>query len=665
MSVLGSIAARPGLAMGRDALLAAVLTVAGLVEVLAASAGAADRAVSAVAVVCATVPLAWRRTHPLLPVAAVTLALLVQELLGGFLVGRTATPVVAIAIALYSAGRHVASARGLAAAAAGVVALSGIRIATDPAVDDAAQAVLTVVAVSLPLLVGRWVRGQALLQGALARTAARLARDRERDARLAAEAERMRIAGDLQAAIAGGLREIAANADALPDHLGAGDHTAARALLARSATTAREALADVRRVLGILRREGQPRRLDPPTDTTTALDPPPPPANEAAHELVRRDRVRPPALAPATVDRVLAAAVLVGVELELAFVAPAGEWLVAALAGVLIAAPLLWRRRYPRLAFAGVLGAVALQSALVDLETFPVSDIAAVVCATYAIAAYADRAAAVAGLVLALAGTAAHSAVFYPDGVVAALLGGVAAPWTLGRVIRAHRGLTRQGREETARAERGRVREAAAAVTRERMRIARELHDAVAHNISVIALQAAGADGIVGRDPSRAADIAALIASVAREALVELERLSRALDAQPDEPRPGLASVDALADRTGAAGLQVELEVDGEPAPLPAGLDLAAYRIVQEALANAYKHAHAGRARVSVHYEPRAVELEVADDGRGPAPVARTRNGAGHGLVGMRERAALYGGTLEAGAGPAGGFVVRARLPIS
>ena len=219
MSVLGSIAARPGLAMGRDALLAAVLTVAGLVEVLAASAGAADRAVSAVAVVCATVPLAWRRTHPLLPVAAVTLALLVQELLGGFLVGRTATPVVAIAIALYSAGRHVASARGLAAAAAGVVALSGIRIATDPAVDDAAQAVLTVVAVSLPLLVGRWVRGQALLQGALARTAARLARDRERDARHAAEAERMRIAGDLQAAIAGGLREIAANADALPDHL--------------------------------------------------------------------------------------------------------------------------------------------------------------------------------------------------------------------------------------------------------------------------------------------------------------------------------------------------------------------------------------------------------------------------------------------------------------
>ena len=420
-------------------------------------------------------------------------------------------------------------------------------------------------------------------------------------------------------------------------------------------------------MLGILRREGQPRRLDPPTDPTTALDPapPPPPAEpRLRHELVRRDRVRPPALAPATVDRVLAAAVLVGVELELAFVAPAGEWLVAALAGVLIAAPLLWRRRYPRLAFAGVLGAVALQSALVDLETFPVSDIAAVVCATYAIAAYADRGAAVAGLVLALAGTAAHSAVFYPDGVVAALLGGVAAPWTLGRVIRAHRGLTRQGREEAARAERERVREAAAAVTRERMRVARELHDAVAHNISVIALQAAGADGIVERDPSRAAEIAALIASVAREALVELERLSRALDAEPDEAPPGLASVDALAERTGAAGLQVELEVDGEPAPLPAGLDLAAYRIVQEALANAYKHAHAGRARVTVHYEPRAVELEVADDGRGPAPVTRTRNGAGHGLVGMRERAALYGGTLEAGAGPAGGFVVRARLPI-
>jgi signal transduction histidine kinase len=666
VSALESIAARPGFELGRDALLAAVLTAAGLAEVLAAPAGEGDRAVSAVALACATVPLAWRRTLPLLPVAAVALALLVQTPLDGFLVGRTATPVVAIAIALYSAGRHVARAPGLAAAAVGVVVLSAIRVADDPAVDDAAQVVLTVVAVSLPLLVGRWVRGQALLQGTLARTAARLARDRERDARHAAEAERMRIAGDLQAAIAGGLREIAANADALPERLRAGDHATARALLARSATTAREALADVRRVLGILRREGQPLRLDPPA-VSTVLDRPPPPA--AGDEPVpagddptgaAADVGRLRALAPETVDRIVAAVVLAGVELELALVAGLREWPVAVLSGLLISASLLWRRRRPRPAFAGVLGGVALQSALLDLGTFPVSDIAAMVCATYAVAAYAERGPAVTGLALALAGAGAHAAIFYPDGLAAALLGGVVAPWTFGRVVRAHRRLTGEGREEAARAERERVREAAAAVTRERMRIARELHDAVAHNISVIALQAGGADGIVERDPERAAESAALIGAVAREALVELDRLTRALDAAADEPRPGLAAVDTLAERTRAAGLQVELAVEGEPAPLPAGLDLAAYRIVQEALANASKHAHAGRVRVTVRYERRAIELEVVDDGRGPAPAS----GGGHGLVGMRERAALYGGTLDAGPGPSGGFRVHARLPI-
>jgi signal transduction histidine kinase len=665
MSALGSITTRTRFAMERDALLAAVLAVAGLVEVLAVPSGEGDRAVSAVAVVCATVPLAWRRTRPLLPLAALAIALVLQEALGGFLIGRTATAVIAIVIALYSAGRHVPSARGLAAAAAAVVVLSAVRIATDPAVDDAAQAVLTVVAVSLPLLVGRWARGQALLQGALARRAAKLERDRERAARHAAETERMRIAGDLQAAVAGGLREIVASAEALPDHLRAGDHTAARGLLARSSTTAREALADVRRVLGILRREGQTRRLDPPADPATVLDRPAPAAADHIDANDPARRAERPALAPATADRLLAGAVFVGVQFELALVALTGEWPVAALAGVLIAAPLLWRRRYPRLAFAGVLSAVALQSALLDLARFPVSDMAAVVCATYAIAAYAERGAAVVGLVLALAGTGAHSAIFYPDGIAAALLGGVLVPWTLGRVVRAHRGLTREGRQEAARAERERLREAAAAVTRERMRIARELHDAVAHNISVIALQASGADGIVERDPERAAESAALISAVGREALVELERLSRALDAEPDAPRPGLGNVDALAERTRAAGLQVELEVEGDPAPLPAGLDLAAFRIVQEALANASKHAHAGRAQVSVHYEPRAVALEVADDGRGPATSSAPRNGAGHGLVGMRERAALYGGTLDAGPGPAGGFVVRARLPIS
>jgi signal transduction histidine kinase len=196
------------------------------------------------------------------------------------------------------------------------------------------------------------------------------------------------------------------------------------------------------------------------------------------------------------------------------------------------------------------------------------------------------------------------------------------------------------------------------------MRVARELHDAVAHNISVIAIQAGGADGILERDPARAEACAELIEAVACEALTELGRLSRPEAAvDDDDAEPSLARVDRLADRARAAGVPVELSVEGRPARLQAGVDLAAFRIVQEALANAAKHAQADRAWVTVRYGQRAIELEIADDGRGAVAGRAAREG-GHGLLGMRERVALYGGSLDAGPRPAGGYRVRARLPI-
>jgi signal transduction histidine kinase len=210
-------------------------------------------------------------------------------------------------------------------------------------------------------------------------------------------------------------------------------------------------------------------------------------------------------------------------------------------------------------------------------------------------------------------------------------------------------------------------------VTAERMRVARELHDAVAHNISVIAIQAGGADGIVERDPERALQSAELIAAVAREALAELGRL---VGTPPDADAfgagltpPSLAHVDALAARARDAGQPVELRVEGEPAALPGGVELAAYRIVQEALTNASKYAAGARAQVVVRYERHAVEVEIADEGGAPAPAAAGRagggdSGLGHGLIGIRERVALYGGTVDAGRRPSGGFRVHARLPI-
>ena len=261
-------------------------------------------------------------------------------------------------------------------------------------------------------------------------------------------------------------------------------------------------------------------------------------------------------------------------------------------------------------------------------------------------------------------GAAVHAAVFYPDGVLPALLGGVALPWTVGRIVRGNRALTREGRERNLEIERSRAREARAAVTSERMRVARELHDAVAHNISVIAIQAGGADGIVERDPARAEQCVELIETVAREALAELGRLTRPAAAEDDAGEPSLARVDRLAERARAAGVPVELSVEGHPEKLHAGVDLAAFRIVQEALANAAKHARADRAWVTVRYGRRAIELEIADDGRGSGGRRTAADGGGHGLVGMRERVALYGGSLDAGPQPAGGYRVLARLPI-
>jgi signal transduction histidine kinase len=646
-----------------DLLLAVALMVAGELEVALATPDDVDRPMRALAVAVATLPLAWRRTAPLLPLAAVALALLVQASLGDYFDATPVTPLVAILVAVYSAGRYVAGAKALAGAALAVAAVAATRIAFDPAVDGPGPAVVTVIAVALPFLVGRWAHGQNRLQRELEARALRRERERERDARDAAEEERMRIAADLQAAIADRLAEIVRRARELPGHLGREDHAAARELLGAIADTARESLADVRRVLGILRRDDQPPRLAPPgpsaavlpADHAPSVPDDPPPSSD-------RHPTRPRWRQAGRLDGLLVGVLLVAAEIELLATVPSGDRPFAALSAVAIVTPLLWRRAHPVPVALGMLAAVTVQSVVLRLDAFPVSDIAALICAAYSIGAYAERRTAVIGLVLFALGDTAHSVAFHPDAVAAAVLGGAAVPWTVGRIVRGQRLLMGEAREQAAQVERTRVRAARAAVMAERMRVARELHDAVAHNISVIAIQAAGADGVVERDPARAAECAALIETVGREAIAELHRLTGLPGDARTAPPPSLAGVDALAQRARDAGLPVELRVEGEPTRLAAGVDLAAFRIVQEALANAAKHAGAARAWVVVRYEQRTVELEIGDDGGGPNGTRPARNG-GHGLIGMRERAALYGGTLDAGGRPGGGFAVRARLP--
>ncbi|HVL97086.1 MAG TPA: histidine kinase [Solirubrobacteraceae bacterium] len=209
--------------------------------------------------------------------------------------------------------------------------------------------------------------------------------------------------------------------------------------------------------------------------------------------------------------------------------------------------------------------------------------------------------------------------------------------------------------------------EARRAVAAERRRIAREMHDVVAHSISVMVVQAGGARRILAREPERAEAAAAEIERTGREALLEMRRLLGVLRGPDEEaaraPAPGFDGLSGLVARARDAGLPVELRIEGEPAPLAPGVDLAAYRVVQEALLNALQHAPGAPTEVRVCWTPDALELHVADRGPGPAEDP-SRDGNGNGLIGMRERVCLYGGELQTGRRSGGGFEVRARLPF-
>jgi signal transduction histidine kinase len=203
------------------------------------------------------------------------------------------------------------------------------------------------------------------------------------------------------------------------------------------------------------------------------------------------------------------------------------------------------------------------------------------------------------------------------------------------------------------------------AVVEERARIARELHDVIAHHVSMMVVQAGAERRVL--DPAQAStrEVLGTIERVGRSALTEMRRLVGMLRGDDREgllPQPALADVPMLVSQLGDAGLPVELRVEGEPRELPVGIELSAYRVIQEGLTNALKHAGRASAAVRIRYGTGSLELEVTDDGAGdPADVP----GGGHGLVGIRERVALYGGELQAGQRAGGGFVLRVLLPTS
>ena len=239
----------------------------------------------------------------------------------------------------------------------------------------------------------------------------------------------------------------------------------------------------------------------------------------------------------------------------------------------------------------------------------------------------------------------------------------IAGTFGFGRWMRSRRADAERLRARTADLERDRELATREAVAHERARIARELHDLVAHSLAVIVLQAQAAGRVLDRDVDQARQALSSVEDVGREGLAELRRLLGVLETtDPEEqgPRPSLRQLDELAARVRDAGTPVDLVVEGTPRSISPGLDLSAYRIVQEALTNTLKHAGPTTVRVRVHYLPEALEVEVEDDGRRQA----STSGVGRGLVGMRERAHLYGGTLLAEPGSAGGFRVRASFPL-
>ena len=361
---------------------------------------------------------------------------------------------------------------------------------------------------------------------------------------------------------------------------------------------------------------------------------------------------------PRRIDVAIAATVAVIAQLEtwLGGYEPQTAQAACALA---MTVPLAWRRAAPLVVLALVIAPLGVME-LVGNEADAGYILLALIAAFVSVGSIPDRRRAIAGLAL---GLALLTGVFLLEaestfvGDLVFVGGILGSAWVLAAVLRERS--DRADRLVVERDERARE-----AVVEERARIARELHDVIAHAVSVIAVQSGSLRRRLRHERPDEAEELRAIEETARQALGDMRRMLGLLRTDEDglalTPQPGLDQVDRLVEQVRETGLAVEVAVEGERRPLPPGVDLAAYRIVQESLTNVLKHAGPARARVALRYDDRELALEITDDGRGPSsPV----NGGGHGLVGMRERVALYGGSLEAAPAPDGGFQVRARLP--
>jgi signal transduction histidine kinase len=338
--------------------------------------------------------------------------------------------------------------------------------------------------------------------------------------------------------------------------------------------------------------------------------------------------------------------------------------------------PLLLRRRFPFGAPAFLFAGLALVSLVSPAAVYGGTSFTlfALMLAFWAAGAQRERQPAVAGAAIGLAAVVVMLATGGRGGVVRTgdaelslfIWSLIAVGLPLGAfALRAPAQRAAELQERADRLEREREERTRAAVAAERARIARDLHDVIAHSVTVMTVQGGAARLLLDSDPARAREPLLVVEETGHQALADMRRLVGIVQDEPERapaltPQPGLADLPALAEKLRRAGLPTDLVVHGEPETLTPGVELTAYRVVQEALTNALKHAGPATARVTVIYEPQALRLEISDDGPGTS----SQQNGGHGLVGMRERVALYGGRLEVGARAGGGFSVRARLPL-
>jgi MYXO-CTERM domain-containing protein len=370
----------------------------------------------------------------------------------------------------------------------------------------------------------------------------------------------------------------------------------------------------------------------------------------------------------ARLDRVLAVVMAVVAELQVWVNGSVHDRPQAALAALLLCGAVGVRRRWPlRSVLAGV-AAVSVEAVFGGSLTTHVSvALPAGVLLFYGAGAFLNRRGARIALVIGVLGLLpqilltphAVSDLFFEPVIMAFL------PWLCGRWLRERTDRAHRFRELSERLDTGREQGASGAADKERMRIARELHDVIGHYLSVIVLQAGGARMVIDSQPERATDAMLVVERAGHEALAEVRHLLGVLGGEPGSklaPQPGLATIEDLVVRTRAAGLETDLLVDGIPKDISPALALCAYRIVQEGLTNTIKHAGPARATVRLHWAQERLELEIADDGRGS--VTSHRGSSGHGIIGMRERAALHQGSVQITTRNGSGYLVRASLPL-